>query len=163
MKNQLIPLSTKGLGLAFLLQSTSVYASTATATASSSMLKTVLGLAVVLGVMMLVAWLVKRFMPGVGTQNSAVRIVGGVNVGARERVVVLEIAGRWIVVGVGAGQVSSIANLEPGTPLSAVPSAEQATDAQSPFNQPTLPAGFDKALPSFAHWLKQSMTKFSEK
>jgi len=162
MKNQATQLS-KGLCIVGLLQSANALAGTASTSASGGMLKTILGLAVVLGVMMLVAWLVKRFMPGVGTQNSAVRIVGGVNVGARERVVVLEIAGRWIVVGVGAGQVSSIANLEPSTPLSAVPSAEQGTDAQSPFNQPTLPAGFDKAMPSFANWLKQSMTKFSEK
>lgn len=135
--------------------------------ASGSMLKTVLGLAVVLVVMMLIAWLVKRYMPGVGAQASAVRIVGGVNVGARERVVVLEIAGRWIVVGVGAGQVSSIANLEPSLATDTHifgPNTELSSQSSSATHQVTpLPAGFDKALPSFAHWLKQSMTKFSEK
>lgn len=140
--------------------------------ASGSMLKTVLGLAVVLVVMMLIAWLVKRYMPGVGAQASAVRIVGGVNVGARERVVVLEIAGRWIVVGVGAGQVSSIANLDPSVAADANmananifgPNTELSSQSSSATHQaPPLPAGFDKALPSFAHWLKQSMTKFSEK
>lgn len=122
--------------------------------ASVSLLKTLLGLAVVLGVVMLVAWLAKRYMPGMGTQTSAVRIVGGVNVGTRERVVVLEIAGRWIVVGVGAGQVNNIANLDPGTPINT-------TSPTMPETQ--VPAGFDKAIPSFAHWLKQSMTNRSEK
>lgn len=133
---------------------------------SGSMLKTVLGLAVVLVVMMLIAWLAKRYMPGVGAQASAVRIVGGVNVGARERVVVLEIAGRWIVVGVAAGQVSSIANLEPSMATDAHifdPNKELSSEPSTAHHQAPLPAGFDKALPSFAHWLKQSMTKFSEK
>ncbi len=55
-----------------------------------------LGLAVVLVVMVLITWLVKRLMPGV--REKFVRIVGGVSVGSRERVVVLEVAGRWIVV-----------------------------------------------------------------
>lgn len=135
----------------------SAFAAVASATpptTSLSLLKTLLGLVVVMAVMMFIAWLAKRYIPNIGAQSSVVRIVGGVNVGARERVVVLEVAGRWIVVGVGAGQVSSIANLEPGTPFEAT--ATSLTETK-------LPAGFDKAIPSFAHWLKQSKAKFSEK
>lgn len=142
------------LSWAFMPNALAQTTTSAAPTASISLVKTLLGLAVVLGVVMLVAWFAKRCMPGIGAQSSTVRIVGGVNVGARERVVVLEIAGRWIVVGVGAGQVSNIANLDPGTPINTTGPSVPETK---------MPAGFDKAIPSFAHWLKQSMTKRTEK
>ncbi|OYY91124.1 MAG: flagellar biosynthetic protein FliO, partial [Methylophilales bacterium 16-45-7] len=80
-----------------------------------SVLKMVFGLAVVLCVMALFAWGAKRFLPGVVSQPSVIKVIGGASVGTRERVVVLEVAGRWLVVGVASGQVTNIANLEPGT------------------------------------------------
>lgn len=92
---------------------------------SGSLLRMVLGLALVLAVMMAIAWLIKRMTPGL-KQQSVVRIVGGVNVGSRERVVVVEVAGRWLVLGVAPGQVTSLADLEPGQELPlATPDANQ--------------------------------------
>jgi len=79
---------------------------------TSSLLKMILGLMLVLGVMAGVAYLVKRMLPGVGHQQSTIHIVGSASVGTRERVVVLEVGDRWLVVGVAPGQVSAIANLE---------------------------------------------------
>ncbi|MDD2833999.1 MAG: flagellar biosynthetic protein FliO [Methylotenera sp.] len=79
---------------------------------AGGMLKMALGLIAVLGILGLLAWVLKRLVPGVGKQQSAVRIVGGVSVGARERVMVLEVADRWLVVGVAPGQVSALANIE---------------------------------------------------
>jgi len=121
---------------------------------SGGVLKMVLGLTVVLAVMALITWVLKRMMPGAGSQQSAVRIVGGVSVGSRERVVVLEVAGRWLVVGVAPGQVSSIANLDIGS----VPFAENALGASNQLN-PSLGA----FTHPFAQWLKQSTAKFTEK
>ena len=39
------------------------------------------------------------------------RVVGGVSVGTRERVVVLEVADTWLVVGVAPGQVQTLHTL----------------------------------------------------
>jgi flagellar protein FliO/FliZ len=90
------------------------WAADAAISPTGGVLKMVMGLAVVLAVMALITWVLKRMMPGAGGQQSVVRIVGGVSVGSRERVVVVEVADRWIVVGVAPGQVNGIANLEIG-------------------------------------------------
>ncbi|MFA6040416.1 MAG: flagellar biosynthetic protein FliO [Methylophilus sp.] len=120
-----------------------------TPSASVSMMKMVLGLVLVLMIMALLAWGAKRLLPSVGQHNNVVKVLGGASVGTRERVVVLEIAGRWIVVGVANGQVNAIADLAPGAEIP----AESKVTAQQ--------AAID--LPPFAKWLKQSMNKFSEK
>ncbi|MCB5183771.1 flagellar biosynthetic protein FliO [Methylobacillus gramineus] len=112
---------------------------------SGSLLRMIVGLALVLGVMVAIAWLVKRLTPGISQQQSVVRIVGGVSVGSREKVVVVQVADRWIVVGVAAGQVSSLANLEAGADISAIV-AEQG---------PVTPG-----IP-FSAWLKKSMSRKS--
>lgn len=119
-------------------------AETATS-ASGSFFKMLVGLAIVLLVLAGISWLMKKYMPGVNHQQSVIRVVGGTSLGTRERVVVLEVADRWIVVGVGGGQMTALANLEAG----------QATTPTAEDQQP--------ATQHFAKWLKASTAKFSEK
>ncbi|WP_020182192.1 flagellar biosynthetic protein FliO [Methylotenera sp. 1P/1] len=130
----------------------------ATANAPSptmSVLKMVMGLVVVLGVMALFAWGAKKFLPGVTAQPSVIKVVGGVSVGTRERVVVLEVAGRWLVVGVANGQVNSIANVEPNTDATATLAANTNTSVTpTPRHDPLQP---------FTNWLKQAMQKNPQK
>ena len=76
-------------------------------TPTGGVFKMVIGLAVVLAVMAVITWVLKRMLPGVGNKQSVIRIVGGVSVGSRERVVVLEVSGRWIVVGVASPKENS--------------------------------------------------------
>ncbi|HEY0562669.1 MAG TPA: flagellar biosynthetic protein FliO [Methylophilus sp.] len=133
-----------------LLPLTTWAADSAAPTAGMSILKMFLGLAVVLVVMGLFTWGAKKMLPGMGAQASSVKMIGGISVGTRERVVVLEIAGRWIVVGVGGGQVSAIANLEPG-----------ALAADSVLNGQMTQTPLDKTLQPFTQWLSQAMNKKS--
>lgn len=121
-----------------------------------SVLKMVFGLVVVLGVMALFAWGAKRFLPGVASQPSVIRVVGGASVGSRERVVVLEVAGRWLVVGVASGQVTQIANLEPGN-------TNAITDVGSGNNTAEPSTLRHDPLQPFTNWLKKSMQKFPQK
>ncbi len=114
---------------------------TAGISAAGSAVQVIFGLIMVLGVMMLIAWLFKRYAPGIGQNNSVARIVGGVSVGNRERVLVIEVADRWLVVGVSPSQVSGIANLEAGQA-----NTEQLTQ-HSTVSHP------------FAKWLTQSMNR----
>ena len=120
---------------------------------TGGVLKMVLGLLVVLAVMALVTWVLKRMMPGAGSQQSSIRVVGGVSVGTRERVVVLEVAGRWLVVGVAPGQVSAIANLEAGS----VQPSESTSDVNGLAN-----VNQQINAPAFAQWLKKSAEKFKQ-
>jgi flagellar protein FliO/FliZ len=115
--------------------------------------KMVIGLAVVLAVMALITWVLKRMVPGVGNKQSVIRIVGGVNVGSRERVVVLEISGRWIVVGVAAGQVSRLANLESGSTK---------LGETIPTGRSMLDSGTEGFTNTFASWLTKSTGKILE-
>jgi flagellar protein FliO/FliZ len=124
----------------------------------------VLGLAVVLAVMALITWGLKRVMPSVGgNKQSAIRVIGGVSVGSRERVVVLEVAGRWLVVGVAAGQVNGIANLDAGAiPLASTSQLAGNTQVAESFTNVSLEGFTQSFVPSFAQWLKKSSAKFTE-
>ncbi len=78
-------------------------------------LQAVLGLAVVLALIWGAAWLMRRLQPNIGGQHGALKVVATQGVGQRERVVVLEIAEQWLVVGVAPGSVNAIAALPKGT------------------------------------------------
>lgn len=124
---------------------------------ATSMLKTVLGLFVVLIVMGIVAWFAKRMTGRHTGTYSAARIVGGVSVGSRERVVVLEVGNRWLVVGVAPGQVNAIANLgiEDGVQIDQTLLDEHTAPTQ-PVNLMNVGVHAGK---SFASWLKQATNK----
>lgn len=81
------------------------------ATSAGNLLQVLLGLIVVLALLALLAWVLRRFNAGKVMGNTDIRIVGGVNVGTRERVVVVEVADQWIVVGVAPGRVNALATM----------------------------------------------------
>lgn len=142
------------LTLSLITLSTKVSAADVAVTSTSSgLLKMILGLVIVLAVMAILAWLLKRMLPGAGGQQSVARIVGGVSVGSRERVVVVEVAGRWIVVGVAPGQVNAIANLDIGS----VQLSDNISDTSSQF-----PPALNVLTQPFSQWLKKSSGKFTE-
>ncbi len=128
-------------------------ADTAPVSPTGSMVKMLIGLAAVLAVMAAITWLLKRMMPGAGGQQSVARVVSSVSVGSRERVVVVEVGGRWLVVGVAPGQVTSIANLEAGE----LPSVTTGHAVHT-----NLPGFAQPMVNSFAGWLKQSSAKFTD-
>jgi len=73
-----------------------------------------LSLLLILGLFVLAAWLFKRYLPQAG-KSGPVKVVGATMVGPRERVVVVEVEGTWLVLGVGGGQVRTLHTLpKPG-------------------------------------------------
>lgn len=109
------------------------------AAAGSSSLLQLLGLVLVLAVMAGAAWMLKRMGVAKTAGGTAARIVGGVSVGNRERVLVVEVADQWIVIGVAPGQVNALATM---------PRQESAV-------------GIDVAptTKNFSTWLKQTIEK----
>ena len=71
---------------------------------ASSALTVLLSLGLILGGFVALAWLARRYLPGMGAQG-VVKVVGTTAVGARERVVVVEVDGTWLLLGVGGGNV----------------------------------------------------------
>jgi flagellar protein FliO/FliZ len=85
---------------------------------TGGLLQATLGLAIVLALIWGAAWIVRRLAPSTRTVSSAIKVVATQNVGPRERVVLVEIAGTWLVVGVAPGRVSALHTL-PKCPLPA--------------------------------------------
>lgn len=63
-----------------------------------------LALVLILGGFIALAWLARRYLPGMAAQG-VVKVVGSTAVGTRERVVVVEVGGTWLLLGVGGGNV----------------------------------------------------------
>jgi len=104
------------------------------------MLQVLLGLGLVLAAVAGSAWLLRRFSPGQIGAGGAVKVIGGVALGPKERLVLVEIGETWLVLGVAPGQVNTLHTLakpEGGAFVADVPSG-----------------GGEH---SFSVWLKQAM------
>jgi flagellar protein FliO/FliZ len=114
-----------------------------TTPSAGSLMQTIFALTFVLGLLAACAWLMKRYGPRGGPGGGVLRIVGALNLGGRERVMVIEVGDQWIVVGASPGRVNALATLPrpEGAPVPPVGHGE-------------LPPG-----PGFAAWLKQTIDK----
>lgn len=106
-------------------------AGAASAIPAGSVVQVVVGLAIVLVLVGVAAWLLKRFSAIRGTGSGLIRIIGGAAVGQRERIVLVEVGGTWLLLGVAPGQVRTLHTMPrtesavaPGTPASAPPPAD---------------------------------------
>lgn len=107
-----------------------------------SILQMLLGLVVVIGILLLSAFLLRRLNLGRGYGgNGPLRVVGGVMLGARERIVLLEVGDTWVVVGLVPGQIRTLHTL---------PKAEQ----------PTVSPQGDR---QFSQWLRQITERRNER
>jgi flagellar protein FliO/FliZ len=108
---------------------------------SGSVLQVVLSLLLVLAAVVVVGWILKRInLPQHGAGNT-LKVISGVAVGQRERIVLVEVNDTWLVVGVAPGQVNALHTMPKGT-MPSIPS--------------TTGAGEDN---KFQGWLKQVMEK----
>ncbi|MBI5136431.1 MAG: flagellar biosynthetic protein FliO [Nitrospirae bacterium] len=78
-----------------------------------SSVRMVAGLALVLALMMGGLALIKRFKVTALTSRVPIRVLGSAAVGSRQNIVVVEVDGRRLVVGVGPGCMARLADLEP--------------------------------------------------
>ena len=74
-------------------------------------------LAVVVALLMVLPWFFRKVLGRKVLGSSVAKIVGGVSLGTRERLLVVEVGARWIVVGVAPGRVNALANIEPSPAL----------------------------------------------
>jgi flagellar biosynthetic protein FliO len=115
---------------------------------TGSLLQTLFALILVLAVLGALAWFLKRYGPKVGGGNANVRVVGSLNLGGRERIVVVEVGNEWIVVGASPGRINALATMPRHDGQNGETGGANATLA------PHAPAAH-----SFADWLKQTIDK----
>lgn len=73
-----------------------------------ALLQGLIGLIIVLAVLAVFFWFLRRFSPGQTGAQGVVKVVGGVMLGPRERLVVVEVGETWLLLGVGGGQVNTL-------------------------------------------------------
>lgn len=127
--------------LAFASAPAPLRAAEATLSVAGSAAQMVLGLAVVIGLLLASLWLIKRLSAPRGAA-AGLRVLGAAAVGPRERVVLVEIGGKVLVLGVTSANVSALHTL----------SAEELGDLGA--GDPPRPAAGD-----FAGWLKRAMER----
>ncbi|MCS0611335.1 flagellar biosynthetic protein FliO [Massilia kyonggiensis] len=115
---------------------------------TGSLLQTLFALILVLAVLGALAWFLKRYGPKVGGGNANLRVVGSLNLGGRERIVVVEVGNEWIVVGASPGRINALATM---------PRQDGHNGDNGGTNAALAPHG--PAAHSFADWLKQTIDK----
>ena len=108
---------------------------------SSALLQMLVGLVIIIAVLFAAAYFLRRFNDGRGFGSSGpMRVVGGLMLSARERIVLVEVADAWLVIGIVPGQIKTLHTLPKGD----------------------LPAG-QAAEKSFGQWLKQVTERKDER
>jgi flagellar protein FliO/FliZ len=80
-----------------------------------SVLQTIFGLFVVIGLVFACAWLARRFGLQPGNRGSLVKTIGGTSLGGKERVAVVEIGDTWLVLGAAPGNVRLLHTMPAGS------------------------------------------------
>jgi flagellar protein FliO/FliZ len=138
--------STKGFLLSVLmLHAHASVAQTAAAespgVSGSAILQMLLGLTLIVAVLFAGAYLLRRLNGGHNFgQNGTMKVVGGLMLSPRERIVLIEVGESWLVVGIVPGQIKTLHTLPKGE----------------------LPQPDSSAKP-FGQWLKQMTERPDEK
>lgn len=92
---------------------------------SGAILQMLLGLAVIIAILFVGAYLVRQMNGGRRFGHTGpLKIVGGLMISPRERILLVEVAGNWLVIGVVPGQIKTLHTLPKGElPANASPEA----------------------------------------
>ena len=92
---------------------------------AGALLQMLLSLLLIIALLFAGAWLLRRLNGGMSFgQNGPLRIVGGLMISPRERIVLIEVADSWLVVGIVPGQIKTLHTLPKGD-LPAPPNSEK--------------------------------------
>ncbi len=75
---------------------------------TSALVRVTLGLALVLAVIVGLGWAMRRMGAVTGSASGRLRVLGGVSVGNRERVVLLQVGEEQLLIGVAPGRVQTL-------------------------------------------------------
>lgn len=99
---------------------------------ASTYVQATLALLLIIGLLFGTAWAARKLSGGKGFGQGGMKIVGGVALGPRERIVLVEVGDSWLVIGIVPGQIRTLHQLPKGT----APEAEATSAAaELPFAQ----------------------------
>lgn len=134
-------MTARRLALPLLLAAAPLRAAEASPAPADSLGQMAFGLVVVIGLLLGLMWLLKR-ISGPRSAAAGLRVLGAAPVGPRERVVLVEVAGKILVLGVAPGNVRTLHTAD--------------ADAVAPLTEaaPANAAGKD-----FPAWLRQALER----
>lgn len=107
---------------------------------AGTFLQTLLALGLIVALLGGTAWLARKVSGGKGFGRGGMRVVGGVALGPKERIILVEVGEQWLVIGIVPGQIRTLHRLPKGA---AMPDEISAPASDRPF----------------AQWLKQTMER----
>lgn len=127
----------------YALPASATTAANASSISDGGLLQVVLGLGLVLAIIAGAAWLFRRFGGIAKGPASMIKVIGGSAVGQRERVVLVEVADTWLVIGVTPGHVTALHSMPKGENRASIPDS----------------TGDPARNARFSAWFKQVMEK----
>lgn len=98
---------------------------------SGTYIQLLLGLGLILGLLWATAFFARKLLGGKGFGQGGLRLLGGVALGPKERIVLVEAGDTWLVVGIVPGQIRTLHTLPKGS----LPDAPPSTANEIPFAQ----------------------------
>ncbi|MFB5153622.1 flagellar biosynthetic protein FliO [Burkholderia orbicola] len=108
-----------------------------------AVLQTLVGLAVVIGLVFACAWLARRFGFQPARRGGPLKVVSSVGLGAKESATIVEIGDTWLVLGVAPGNVRLLHTL----PAGSVAATATATAGSAPADASVGGTSSDAGLP----------------
>jgi flagellar protein FliO/FliZ len=84
----------------------------------SNYLQAVLALGLIIALLLGITWLARKVTGGKGFGQGGLKVVGGVALGPRERLVLIEAGDTWLVIGVVPGQIRTLHQMPKGSLVS---------------------------------------------
>lgn len=106
--------------------------SVAPGVATGTYLQAALALLLIVALLAGTAWLARKVSGGKRFGQGGMKVIGGVALGPRERIVLLEIGDEWLVIGIVPGQIRTLHRMAKGNPL---PEDDLPASAEIPFAQ----------------------------
>ncbi len=93
---------------------------------SAAFFQAMAGLALIIALLLLFAFLGRRLLGGKGFGEGGLKLLGGVALGPKERIILLEAGDQWLVIGIVPGQIRTLhampkGELPPGHPVTPLP------------------------------------------
>ena len=112
-----------------------------TGSGASVMAQTLLWLMVIIGLILALAWVAKRFSNGTGFGSQGMKVISALPVGNRERIALVQVGDKQILLGIAPGNVSKLHVFD--EPVMPAPAASGSSAVSSASGQR---AGFQSVL-----------------
>ena len=101
--------------------------------AADQMLPALGALVIVLALILALAWVAKRWMGTPGISRSSFKVLGAMSLGPREKLLLVDVGGKQVLLGVTPGSITSLQTLAEPVDLNNPVTSEREAPAPAPF------------------------------